>query len=139
MVSKIFLDANVILDFALKRKNQSPALEIIDRIVNGPLMGFITPSILQISGYWISKQYDTSIAKKVLTSLCEDVRVVECSHDVAMLALNSKLDDIEDAIQYYTAIEYKLDAFISSDKLLKKSSSPILPVYSPKEFLALSY
>ncbi len=137
MVSKIFLDANVILDFSLKRDNYHSALSIIDKIVNGPIQGFITPSILQISGYWISKQYGVVTAKQILTSLCEDVQVVDCPHNVATQALKSNFTDIEDAIQYYTALEHKLEAFVSRDKQLLKFSMPILPVYNPEEFLAL--
>jgi len=50
-------------------------------------------------------------------------------------ALHSKITDIEDALQYFTAMHYNIDYFISRDKILQKQSSPTLPVYTPKEFL----
>jgi hypothetical protein len=52
-----------------------------------------------------------------------------------LLALHSKIDDIEDALQYYSSIHNHLDFFISSDKQLKKDGMPILPVFTLKEFL----
>jgi hypothetical protein len=45
------------------------------------------------------------------------------------------MTDIEDALQYYTALHHKLDVFISSDKQLQKSAISSLPVYTPEEFL----
>lgn len=46
------------------------------------------------------------------------------------------MTDIEDALQYYTALHHKIDYFISCDKQLKKAAIPSLPVYLPEEFLA---
>ncbi len=45
------------------------------------------------------------------------------------------MSDIEDALQYYTAMHHKLDYFISRDKGLKKAAIPVLPVCSPEEFI----
>jgi hypothetical protein len=53
----------------------------------------------------------------------------------SLVALNSEIDDIEDALQYYTALKHQTEYFISADKKLKKSAIPQLPVYSADEFL----
>lgn len=50
-------------------------------------------------------------------------------------AANSQMTDIEDALQYYTAMHHKMDYFISMDKNLIKSAMPNLPVYTPENFL----
>jgi hypothetical protein len=63
--------------------------------------------------------------------------VVEIDHEITIHALHSKINDIEDSLQYYTAIHHKLDAFISDDKQLKKEATAILPVYTLVEFLEL--
>jgi hypothetical protein len=64
-----------------------------------------------------------------------DVQSVDIPHQVVINALLSSINDIEDALQYFAAIHHNLDFFISEDKLLKKQSNPILPVYTAKEFL----
>jgi hypothetical protein len=51
------------------------------------------------------------------------------------LALQPAFNDIEDALQYFTAVKYRMTHFISSDKLLKRAAIPQLPVYTPREFL----
>lgn len=137
MASKVFLDANVLLDFTLKRDNYDTAKQIIQLVVNGELQGFITPSIVHITSYWLTKAYGTEKAKQILLQLLTDIQVIDCNHAVAINALNSKMGDIEDALQYYTALHHKIDFFISEDKNLRKSAIPNLPVYSAKDFLSL--
>lgn len=135
MASKVFLDANILLDFTLKRNEYEQSKQIIELAINGDIQAYITPSILHIVGYWLSKSYGNTKAKEILLTLLSDVTVIDLPHKVVLTALHSKISDIEDALQYYTAIHYKLDYFISRDKLLQKQSIPILPVYTPDEFL----
>jgi predicted nucleic acid-binding protein len=63
------------------------------------------------------------------------VQVIDIGHASTVNALNSKMTDIEDALQYYTALHHKLDYFITRDKDLIKAAIPILPAYSPEEFI----
>ncbi len=135
MGSKIFLDANVLLDFTLKREAYPVARQLMERILNAELAAYISPSIVHIAGYWLTKAYGAAKAKELLLSLLADIEVIEISHEVTLHALNSKMTDIEDALQYYTALHHKLDVFISSDKQLQKSAISSLPVYTPEEFL----
>jgi len=137
MASKVFLDANVLLDFSLKRDNYLDSKQLIQLIVDGELQAFITPSIVHITSYWLTKSYGADKAKEILLQLLTDIQVIDCNHAVTINALNSKMNDIEDALQYYTALHHKLDFFISADKDLKKAAIPNLPVYSPKAFLEL--
>ena len=135
MAFKVFLDVNIILDLTLKREAYAEAEQIFEQIINGRIHGFITPAVVHIAGYWLTKFYDASKAKKLLLTLLIDVKVIDISHEITIAALHSKMNDIEDALQYFTAIHHKLDCFISRDKRLKKDSLVILPVYTCKEFL----
>jgi len=137
MASKIFVDANVLLDFSLKRDNYSVSKQLIKLIIDGELQAFITPSIVHITGYWLIKAYGADKAKQILLQLLTDIQVIDCNHAVAINALNSKMTDIEDALQYYTALHHKIDFFITEDKDLQKSAIPNLPVYSSQDFLNL--
>lgn len=135
MAFRIFLDANILLDFTLKREAYPVARKIIEQVVNGQVQAFITPSIVHIVGYWLTKAYGNSKAKELLLTLLADINVIDIDHEITLTALHSKIKDIEDALQYYTAIHHKVDYFISRDKDLQKVSIPTLPVYTPDEFL----
>lgn len=133
---RIFLDANVLLDFTLKREAYEDAKRVIDTVIKNKAKAFITSSVLHIAGYWTAKYRGPAEAKKLLIILMADIKIIDIPHEIALVALNSKIDDIEDALQYYAAIHHKLDYFISRDKQLQKNSIPILPILSPAEFLS---
>jgi len=135
MASKVFLDANILLDFTLQREGYEQSKQIIELAVNGTIQAFITPSIVHIVGYWLTKAYGNARAKELLLTLMADVTVIDLPHEIVLNALHSKINDIEDALQYYTAIHHKLDYFISRDRQLQKQSIPVLPVYTPRELL----
>ncbi len=135
MASRVFLDANILLDFILKREAYPVARKIMELAINGQIQAFITPSIVHIVGYWLTKAYGNAKAKELLLTLLADVGVIDIGHEITLTALHSKIKDIEDALQYYTAIHHKVDIFISRDKDLQKAAIPTLPVYTPDEFL----
>ena len=135
MAFKIFLDANVCLDLLLRRENYIYSKRIFERISSGEFRAFITPSIVHIVAYILPKYYDKSLIKNIVLDLLNHVQVIDCSHEITINAVNSQMTDIEDALQYYTAMHHKVDYFISLDKKLANSAIPILPVYSPEEFL----
>jgi predicted nucleic acid-binding protein len=135
MASSIFIDANILLDFTLKRANYPDAKKMIELAVTGAVQAYITPSIVHIVGYWLSKAYGNAKAKELLLTLLADIQVIDITHSTTLIALHSKMKDIEDALQYYTAIYHKLDYFISYDKQLQKEGMAVLPVLTPNEFL----
>ncbi len=135
MASKLFLDANFLLDFTLQRTGYADAKEIVRLAINGDIQLFTTPAVLHITAYWLAKAYSVKKAKAIILSLMNEVRVIDCDHDTAMLAMNSMMEDIEDALQYYSALTRGADIFISSDKKLQKAAIPQLPVMTPREYL----
>lgn len=139
MVFNIFLDANVLLDFLLIRSNYPNAKAVFNLIVNGKVKAFVTPSIVHLVGYWLTKSYNSEKAKKILLTLLMDVNVIDIDHEITLLALHSKIDDIEDALQYYSALHHQLDILISEDKDFQKEGTPSLPVVSAKYFLENIY
>jgi predicted nucleic acid-binding protein len=135
MASSVFLDANFLLDFTLKRIGFPATKEIISLGINGDIQLCTTPSALHITAYWLAKTFQNKKAKTIILSLLNDVRIIDCSHDTALLAVNSAMEDIEDALQYYAALAHGTDYFISSDRKLQKAAIPQLPVLTPQEFL----
>ena len=135
MASKVFIDANILLDFTLKRAGYQESKKIVELALDGHIVLYITPSIVHIVGYWLFKAYGAAKAKELLLTLLADVLIIDMPHEIVITALHSKMKDIEDALQYYTAIHHKLDYFISLDAALLKESIAVLPIVSPKRFL----
>ena len=135
MAFKVFLDANIILDLTLKRERFDVSKKIFELAVEGSIQLFITPAIVHIVAYWLTKHYGKKKAKELMLMVLVDVTAIDASHEVVVNAVNAKMDDIEDALQYFTAMHHKLDYFLSNDKLLKKMAIPVLPVIAPYNFL----
>lgn len=137
MATSVFLDANIILDFLLKRKEYEDARKIMVLVLQKRIRAFISPSIVHVVSYWLTKAYGSAKSKDLLLLLLSDVRIIDANQDVVNLALTSQIDDIEDALQYYTAIHHKIDFFLSRDKKLKKDALTLLPVCDIPDFLNL--
>lgn len=135
MAFRVFLDANILLDFTLKRPGYEPARRLIEWAVEGRVEAYITPAVVHIVGYWLTKAYKSAVAKELLLALLADIQVIDIGHETTLNALHSKMADIEDALQYYTALHHRLDYFLSRDKGLLKTAIPSLPVCTPEEFL----
>lgn len=136
MASKIFLDANFLLDLTLKRTGFADASAVIELALEGRVQLFATPSVIHITGYFTKQTYTHQQVKNLLLTLLTDVHVIDCDHATAVTAINSNMEDIEDALQYFTALRHNIEYFISNDKKLKKVALPQLPVYTTAELLA---
>jgi predicted nucleic acid-binding protein len=135
MASKVFLDANILLDLTLQRADYDVAREIMEVVISGRVQAFVTPSVLHILGYWLTKGYDQARAKDIILALLNDISTIDISHEQVIASLHSSIRNIEDALQYYAALHHKVDYFVSRDKQLRKDAISVLPVYSPEEFL----
>lgn len=56
MASKVFLDANMLLDFTLKRDEYKQLRKIIELAVNGTIQAFNSPSIVHIVDYGLTTE-----------------------------------------------------------------------------------
>ena len=83
MAFKIFLDANILLDFALKRGEYGPARALIEMGIGGRIQAFITPSVIHIVAYWLTKAYGKLKAKELLLTLLADVQVIDVNHEIS--------------------------------------------------------
>jgi predicted nucleic acid-binding protein len=134
MANKIYLDVNVILDYFLDRKEKVNAKFVLDEISKGNYRGYISGSIIHILSYFLERLYGTQKTKEVILSILEDFEIVDMPKEIVIQSLHSKMNDIEDALQYYVALHHNLDYFISNDKQLKKEAIPNLPVLNCAEF-----
>jgi predicted nucleic acid-binding protein len=135
MAFRIFLDTDILLDFTLKRNAYDAARQLMEWAVKGRVQVFITSNIVHIAGYWLTVAYGPAKAKELLAALLVDIQVIDIGHEITVNALHSRISNMEQALQYYTALHHRLDYFITRDKALNKMASPVLPVCQPEEFI----
>ncbi len=134
---RVFLDANVILDYVLKRDNYLQVRQLFELEQKSKLKFYMSSSIVHVIGYFLTKILGSVTAKVTIGKLLQTVQVVDGSHDTVVLALQSENPDIEDALQYEIALKNKISYFISSDKNFKKYSSDTLPIVDITDALTI--
>ena len=104
-------------------------------IEDGNHKGYITSATLHTLSYFLTKEFGLKGAKEVLLTLLSTFSVIDAPKEVIKNALHANYNDIEDALQVYTALSFKMDFFLTSDKKLKKESSTMLPILTASEFV----
>ena len=131
---RILLDTNVLLDIALER---SPFFADSDRILalveRKQIAGFICASGISDIFYILRKSKGRELAidfLRVITSICS---VATVNDEVIGKALVSDFKDFEDAIQYQTAVNARIDAIVTRNP--KDYTNSSIAVFTPAEFL----
>ncbi|MFZ2654986.1 MAG: PIN domain-containing protein [Victivallales bacterium] len=133
---KIFVDTNVLLDVFQERKPQYGAsVSVWDMAERGQLSGFVSVISFNNIYYIISRFRDKKHAGRAIKLLRGTFSPVSLDEQILNQAIDSKMNDFEDAIQFFSAVHSASDFIITrNSKDFPKSSIPVL---TPEEFLAI--
>ena len=137
---KIFLDDNIIVDFLDKPNyDQAIAAEVMRliRIAKKPV--FVSPTTFAITWYIFSKRNKTTKnVKAVLTGFFEYFSFTSEDAMVMKKVIASDFADLEDALQYYSAVHSGVQLIITKNKkdFIQTGS---VKVIHPAEFIDLHY
>lgn len=139
-MKKVFLDANVFLDGLLGRTADFRyAEELLDTVAFKIVSAYTSSSVLLTVMYFLKKAGWS--ASDITTAVNDTLRVMSLVSPTEITfrrGLYAGFADLEDAVQYHTALQApSLDYFITNNKKDFKAATQMLPVLTPKEFLAL--
>jgi len=133
-MEKLLIDTNIIIDLLAKRKNfYQEAQELFTLADERHLSLFISALTFANTYYILSRDLNTDEARKIMIKFKTLVKILPLENKVLELALSSDFSDFEDAIQYYTALDNKLEIIITRNKKDFKKSK--LPVLTAREYL----
>jgi len=134
-MKKLLLDINIFLDIFLERKDfLASSSRIFELVEISKYKGFISSSSFPTLFYIISKENNRNEALLNLEKIRAIFKVAEVNERIIDLALVSGFPDFEDAIQYYSALNKRVDFLITRNtKDFKKNDIPIL---TPDEFIS---
>ncbi len=135
-----FADTNVFLDCFLSRKpNDIVCVEILNLAFNKKIRVFTSSSCVLTVMYFLKK--DGMSRENIITvvsQLLVFISLISPQEGTFTNGLFSDFSDLEDAVQYHTALQIKgADYFITSNVKDFKKASPRLPVVDPAQFLTL--
>lgn len=140
MAYKLFLDTNIFLDVFLQRTPDWEDAEMILQLAAKKRIDvFSSANNLVNVIYALRKQKLTQAQIIELMQLTLSyVQLADTTNRSFNEALNAGFPDLEDAVQYFTALQIKgIDYFISSDLKDYKKASAQLPVITAEKFIAM--
>ena len=133
-MKKLLVDTNIIIDLLAKRKDfYQEAQELFTLADENQVKLYISSLTFANTHYVLVKELNADEARKVLIKFKLHVKTLPLDEKILELALSSDFKDFEDAIQYYTALENKLEIIITRNKKDFKTSK--LAVLTAKEYL----
>jgi predicted nucleic acid-binding protein len=114
---KIFLDANILVSVLNK---EYPLFTYTSRIVSladhKKFTLVTSPVCLAIAFYFAEKKYKSISAKKRIQILCEHINIAPVNRSAVLQSLQTPaINDFEDGIEYYVAVESRCDCIITED------------------------
>jgi len=114
---RIFLDANILVSVLNK---EYPLFTYTSRIISladtTKFTVFTSPVCLAIAFYFAEKKYRSASAKNRIQILCDHINIAAANKSAVLQSLqNPAVNDFEDGLEYYSAIETKCDCIITED------------------------
>lgn len=130
----LLVDTNIIIDLLAKRKDSyQEAQELFTLADENEVRLYISSLTFANTHHVLTKELNADEARKVLIKFKLLVKILPLDDRILELVLSSDFKDFEDAVQYYTALENKLEIIITRNK--KDFKTAKLPVLTAKEYL----
>jgi predicted nucleic acid-binding protein len=113
---RIFLDANILISVLNKEYPLFPlSSRVLSLTSNSAFQVYTSPLCLAIAYYFAEKKSGKTIAKKKLALLSNNLRITKLNEETTRQASVSNIDDFEDALQYFSALDSKCECIITEN------------------------
>lgn len=114
---RVFADANILVSVLNKEYPlYTNTARIISLADNKKFTVFTSPVCLAIAFYFSEKKSGTELAKRKITFLASKLSITNIGKkEVEQSLANKKINDFEDGMQYYAALENKCTVIITED------------------------
>jgi hypothetical protein len=124
------------MDFLFKRQGHESVAEIFKYCVKGNIKGFICAHEITTLCYFLDKaEKDKQKTKKVISGLMKRFTVIEINEELLNKALDSEIDDFEDAVIEVSAVDRNVDYIITRN--IKDFKKSIIPAKTPEDLILL--
>lgn len=133
-MKRLFLDTNIVIDVLEAREPYcDDAVQLFTMAYNKKVKLIVSPITYSTAAYLLRK-HGLGEVRRLLTNFRQLSHVATTNEKVVDNSLASKFEDIEDAIQYYTAVNSKADIIITRNG--KDFVNSRIPVMTAGEYLS---
>jgi len=135
---KVFVDTDVILDLLMKREPfQKAAVDLFRQFELKSIKGYTSPLVIANLHYLLSKIYNKKKSIELLTELLQIIVITKIDGETIKLVFEEKkIKDLEDLIQYYSALERDMD-FIVTRNIKDFPKTDEIIIIKPDELLKI--
>ena len=135
-MDKVLVDTNIVIDLLTEHKEFYKPASILFTLADNKEIKLAVSSLTFANTYYlISKELNATKAKDILRKFKLLVKVLPMDDKIIDLSLNSNFKDFEDAIQYFTALENKVEIIITRN--LKDFKLSKIPVMTADDYLTM--
>ncbi|GAA4319604.1 PIN domain-containing protein [Mucilaginibacter gynuensis] len=133
-MKSIFIDSDILLDALLKREPFDIwAKGVLMLLDNGEYTGCTSVHSLLNTHYIVKKHVGEKAARASIKVLAQKLNILTEDAAVVDQAIASVFSDLEDAVQYYTAVNGRADVIITRN--IKDYKNSAIPVLTAEQFL----
>src|SRR5712671_2715343 len=111
---RVLVDTNVLLDVVVERKPfYTDSVAIWTLAEQGQLTGLVSAISFTNIYYIVRRLEDEKKARRALQLVRDTFQVADCDQQVINQAIDVKVKDFEDAVQYVSAVRASADCLVS--------------------------
>lgn len=132
---RIFLDANILVTVLCNEYPRfGPCARVLSLVDDPRFEVYTSPLCLAIGAYFAEKKNGKKKAREKIALLADKLRITAMDANAVQQAMaNPKVNDLEDGMQYYSAVAAKCGHIITYDR--KDFHFAKIPVLDAEEFL----
>lgn len=131
---KLLIDVSVFMDALRHRVGWESSLAVLEKLADSSLSGFVSSLSIPIGHFLSQPGMGDRKARNRVAWITRHCQVIPLTASILELAYRSMLPDFEDAIQFYSAKEARVDYIITRNT--KHFRQKEITVLTPKAFLA---
>ena len=136
MIEKLFIDTDIILDIVFKREPFFPDSQRVLSLIESNYFSGLTSSLVIANCYYIiNSNRDKKTALKTISKLRSILNVLPFTDKEIGESLNSNINDFEDGVQYFIALNNSINNLITRN--ISDYKGLDINVLTPKDFLNL--
>ncbi|MEM6261652.1 MAG: PIN domain-containing protein [Bacteroidota bacterium] len=137
MVSKVFIDSDVVIDFFTDREPfVNPASELFDWNEKGKVVLYLSAVSINNIYYIVRKYLGHERTIAVVEELTEMTEIIGTTRKEIIQALKNNFKDYEDSVQYSTALTIEgIEAIITRN--IKDYRNSEIAVFTPSNYLKM--
>lgn len=133
-MERVFIDTDIALDLLAERApHYLPAAQLFTLADQGKIVVHVSSLTFSNLHYLLSRLYSNSESRRLLGTFKILVKVLAVDDKIIELVLNSTFKDFEDAIQYYTAAENRINILLTRN--LKDYKAARITVMTAEDYL----